>query len=347
MMGGTPIKLWASTKERIDKLQASLQGYLCKVLKACPPAGVPKTVIIDALVRFCLNKDPDTLFRGISLWLGKKGNNVKGKLVSVRILDETKEGLDHLRGKIIETFLNKAQDLGLHDFQPNDLKESLRALLSYPNLFDIALEIFKPEVFIEETTNAIDKDSGSKLSPPYYRFVSMIMERIGKSITFEDPSTKVMLFLKRVEEEESRRRRLEALIRRGKELLQRLEGRFIKARLRIGEHGGYFIAVPQDINLLRDFVAMLRASEKEKHEIVANVEFELGGRTYILKGLKIRGYQSSLYESLIPPGWMSGELPGIEIGDFNDLPPDLQTALNTTPINVDATIYNTHLVKET
>jgi len=347
MMGGVVIKLRSSTKERIDKLQVSLQDYLCKVLKTCPPAGVPKTVIIDALVRFCLKKDPDTLFRSVRLWLEKKDNDVKGKLVSVRILDETREGLDQLRDKIIETFLNKAQDLGLHDFQPNDLKESLRALLSYSNLFDIILEIFKLEVFIGEVTNTIDKGSNSKLSPPFYRFVSMIMERIGKSIAFENPSTKVMLFLKRVEEEEIKRRRLEAQIRRGKELLQRLEGKFIKARLRIGAHEGYFVAVPQDINLLRDFVAILRTSEKEKYEIVVNAEFELGGRIYILKGLKIRGYQSSLYESLIPPGWMSGELPGIEIGNYRDLPPDLQTALNTTSINVDATIYNIHLVKET
>ena len=326
MMGGAVIKLWASTKERIDKLQASLRDYLCKVMGGCPPAGVPKTVIIDTLVWFCLNKDPDTLFRGTSHWLEKKGNDVKGKLVSLRILDETKEGLDQLRGKIIEAFLNKAQDLGLHDFQPDDLKESLRALLSYSNLFDIILEIFKPEAFTEEVTNAINK--GSKVSPVYYRFINMVVEKADTAIATSDPYTRVMSFLKRVEDEEAKRRRAESLNRKAMGLLHQLESKPIRTTLRIGHDGWNYLAVPKDIDILRNLSTIIHANVVGNSRLVADVEFTLEGKSFHLKDLWILEYVSTKVEHLIPPGWWSGGLPLIIMGSERELPPDLKSILD-------------------
>jgi len=347
MMSGVIIKLRASTKERIDKLQASLQDYLCKVMGKCPPAGVPKTVIIDTLVKFCLNKDLDILFRGASIWLEKKGNNTKERLVSVRISDETKEELDQLRGRIIEAFLNKAQELGLYDFQPDDLRESLRALLSYSNLFDIILAIFKPEVFTEEVTNAINK--GSKVSPAYYRFINMVVEKTGSAIATSDPYTRVMSFLKKVEDEEAKRRRAEALNRRAMELLQQLEGKPIRTTLRIGREGWNYLAVPKDVDVLRSLSIILHANVVgQDSRLVADVEFTLGDRTFHLKDLWIFEFASTDVKHLIPPGWWSGGLPLIIIGTERELPPDLTSVLKQVtnlPIDVDATI-RIHRIKE-
>jgi len=345
-MGGRALPLWVSTKEDLDKLRAALQDYLCNVWGKCSITGIPNTVIIDTLVEFCLYKPPNVLFQATSEWLKRKGDKTGGRLTTVWARDETIRKLEELRNRIIDVFLEKARDINLSSrSQINELRRDLQSILTYARLFDIILSIFDVEKFVEEVA-IVKKDRGFKVSPAYYRFINMVVEKAGSAIVTSDPYTRVMSFLKRVEEEETRRRRVEALTRRGKELLQRLEGRPIEVRLRIGEHGGYLIAVPQDIGLLRDLIAMLRASEKEKYEIAADVEFELGGKAFNLKGLRIHGFQSSLYEDLIPPGWVSGELPGIAIGNYRDLKPDLKAALQATPIDVDATI-RIHRIEET
>jgi hypothetical protein len=329
MMGGKALPLWASTKENLDKLRTALQDYLCDAWGKCSITEVPNSVIIDALVDFCLYKAPDVLFQATSEWLKRKGDKTGEKLTTVWAKDVTVRKLDELRDRIIGVFLEKARDIDLSSQpQVDELREDLRSILTYARLFDIILNIFDVGKFVEEVA-AIKKNRGSKVSPAYYRFINMVVEKAGSAIATSDPYTRVMSFLKRVEDEETKRRRAEALNRRAMELLQRLEGKPIRTTLRIGHDGWNYLAVPKDIDILRNLSTIIHANVVgENSRLVADMEFTLEGKSFYLKDLWILEYVSTKVEHLIPPGWWSGGLPLIIMGSERELPPDLKSILD-------------------
>jgi hypothetical protein len=336
--------LWESTKEQLDKLQAAVQDYMCKVLKECPPAGVPKGIILDALVDFFLNKDLAVLLTEVKLRLEEELEelNKKDRLVSVRVKDETKDKLEALRNKIIEGFTRRAQNVDIPSGRIAKFRDNLRTILSYTRLVHIIISIFNPEEMEKEVADAMA--SNKKISPHYYRFINIVKERLGRSIHFIDPLKEVQLTLSEIEKQEEKKRKAEALRRRGMELLQRLEGRPIRTTLMVGYGWRQYLAVPKDIGLLRNLYTILEARViEEGTRLVADVEFTLGGRLLHLERLRIKGYVASDFKHLIPPGWRSGGLPVIIIGEDRDLPPDLKSILDPvvkppSSIDVDATI---------
>ncbi len=333
--------LWESTKEQLDKLQAAVQDYMCKVLKECPPAGVPKGIILDALVDFFLNKNLAVLLTEVESRLGEELNK-KERLVSVRVKDETKDKLEVLRNKIIEGFTGKAQVLNIPSDKVAKLRDNLRTILSYTRLIHIIISIFNPEEMEKEVADAIAINK--KISPYYYRFINLVKERLGKSIYFIDPLKEVQLTLSEIKKQEEEKRKAEALRKRGMELLRRLEGRPIKTTLRIGQKGLNYLAVPRDIDLLRSISTILHANVVgDNSRLVADVEFTLGGKFFHLKDLWIFEYMSTDAKHLIPPGWWSGGLPVIIMGSEQELPPDLRSILDpvvksSSTIDVEATI---------